>query len=282
MALIAHVNSITIKFIDSYQFINSSLDAAVKTINRTPFTTNEFNNNRFTTSKRIFPYNLATSLDVLQNTTAMLPIWNEVNEESYNKAVELWQITGCRNLLEYMLIYLKLDVFLLADFFNQFRKKSIAHNGLEPLNYFGIQGMSWSSALLTLKEHIHLLTETVMYNFFESGIRGDLTFLNKHHVYSDDNTELLYIDINNLFGYALSQKLLFKNFKWIDNGLDEILEECKTKDLESLTYGYTVEFDLFIRDEFHDRLSDLPPAAVYIDPPSSKVKELLLTLDEKK
>ena len=143
----------------------------------------------------------------------MPPIWDGVTEVEYGKAVEMWSFTGCRNLLDYMMVYLKLDVFLLADFFQQFRAKSLEHNRLEPLNFYGIPGMSWASALMTLDEPIDLLTDNDMYNFFEGGIRGGLTFVNKHHVVSDDNTDLLYIDINNLYGWALSQKLPFKNFQ---------------------------------------------------------------------
>ena len=80
-------------------------------------------------------------------------------------------------MLDYMLVYMKLDVFLLADVFQQFRKKSLQHNGLEPLNFFGIPGTSWASALMSLDEPITLLKDMDMYNFFDSGIRGGMTFV---------------------------------------------------------------------------------------------------------
>ena len=120
---------------------------------------------------------------------------------------------GCRTLLDYMMIYLKLDVTLLADVFQQFRLKSIEHNRLEPLRFFGVPGMAWASALMTLGKPIELLQDNVMYNFFEGGIRGGLTFVNKHFACASDDTELLYIDINNLYGWALSQKLPYQKFQ---------------------------------------------------------------------
>ena len=246
----------------------------------TPLTSKEFNDSLIM-SKGIFPYNHATSLQVLEETRSMPARWPEVSEEDYARAVDMWQNSNCNNLLDYMLLYLKLDVYLLADFFQQFRKKSLTNNKLEPLTFFGIPGMSWASALMSLKEPIELLTDNDMYTFFEGGIRGGLTFVNKHYVVSDENTELLYIDINNLYGWALSQKLPYSELEWVHTGLDEILEECKTGDLDSLPYGYTMEVDMVIPDEIHDYLEDLPVAAEHQCPPGSKVKKLLLTHNPK-
>ena len=207
----------------------------------------------------------------------MPPKWDGITDESYNKALEMWEITGCENLLDYMMIYLKLDVFLLADFFQQFRQRSIAHNGLEPLTFFGIPGMSWASALMTLTDPIQLLTDNDMYTFFEGGIRGGLTFVNKHFVESNETTELLYIDINNLYGWTLSEKLPYKDFECVYSGFDDLLNDCLILDLDSLSYGYTFEVDIEIPIDLHNKLSDLPVAAEHQCPPGSKVKKLLLT-----
>ena len=98
-----------------------------------------------------------------------------------------------------MLIYLKLDVCLLADVFQQFREKSIKFNRLEPLNFFGNPGLSWASALMTLEEPLELLQDLTMYDFFDAGIRGGMTFVNKHHVKAEEGVELMYIDVNNLY-----------------------------------------------------------------------------------
>ena len=49
------------------------------------------------------------------------------------------------------------------------------------------------------------------YNLIESGIRGGMTFVNKHHVVADDNTELLYVDIQNLYGCHKSCHVVILN-----------------------------------------------------------------------
>ena len=284
LALIVRVKKTIIRFIDSYQFLNDSLAEAVRRLSDLPITKDEFNNGLIMQTKGIFPYSFATSLQVLESTTTLPPIWEKVTDKEYKLAQDIWNQSGCRNLLEYMLVYLKLDVTLLADVFQQFREKSILENQLEPLNFFGVPGMAWASALITLKEPIELLTDNEMYNFFESGIRGGLTFVNKHYVCASDNTELLYIDVNNLYGWALSQSLPYKKFKWIiqESDLQQVLQECQQKEnLNALDYGYVMEVDMEIPDEIHDKLDQFPVAAEPKFPPGSKVKKLLMTLEPK-
>ena len=64
--------------------------------------------------------------------------------------------------------------------------------------------------------------------FFEQGMRGGVSYINK--MYSKANNEycpdsdktkpekyILYLDINNLYGHAMSQYLPYSNFKWVKN-----------------------------------------------------------------
>ena len=60
-------------------------------------------------------------------------------------------------------------------------------------------------------------------------------------------------------------------------GLDKIMDECKSVNLDDLSYGYVLEVDMIIPDELHDYLSDLPVVAEHQCAPGSKVKKLLLT-----
>ena len=282
ISLIVNTKGLQLKFIDSYQFLSDSLSNAIKTLSDTPITKMEMQNDKICKSKGIFPYDFATSLDVLQKTLELPPIWDGVSEKEYELAKDIWKEMGCKSLLDYMLVYMKLDVFLLADVFQQFRRKSILHNRLEPLNFFGIPGMSWASALMTLEKPIQLLNDMVMYNFFESGIRGGMTFVNKHHVVASSTTQLLYIDINNLYGWALSEKLPWNNCHWVrEEDFDGLLEQCKNEDISKLDYGCTFEVDLTIPEEFHDYLNDLPPAPEKMCPPNSKVEKLILSFKDK-
>ena len=219
------------------------------------------NNTSIVSSKGIFPYDLATSLDVLKETTSLPPIWAGVTASEYEVAKKCWKEGNCQNLLDYMLIYLKLDVCLLADVFQQFREKSIKFNRLEPLNFFGNPGL-----------------------FFDAGIRGGMTFVNKHHVKAEEGVELMYIDVNNLYGYALSQFLPKGDFEWIldEPTLNEMMDVCKSDtDISEWEFGCVMEVDLHIPSEVHDFLDQMPLAPERKCPPGSRVEKLLMDHEDK-
>ena len=284
-SLFVHTKTVRVRFIDSYAFLNTSLAVAVKNLPNIPITRTLMGDNNITKSKGIFPYDFATSLEVLETTTSLPPIWEDIKPEEYAEAQRCWTDSGCRTLLDYMLVYLKLDVLLLADVFLQFRQKSITYNKLEPLNFFGVPGLSWASALMTLEKPLELLMDMSMYDFFDAGIRGGMTFVNKHHVKASEDVQIMYIDINNLYGWAMTQYLPKGGFRWVydDEELSEILTVLNSNiDISQWQFGCYVEVDIDIPESVHDLLNEMPVAPEKLCPPDSNVQKLLMTLGSKK
>ena len=282
MSLIVHFKKMTVKFIDSLMFLQGSLAKLSNNLTVKVLTSSQFDITLMD-GKGIFPFDLATSLDALKTVNELPPIWQKVTESEYQKAKLVWQSYECKSLLDYMLIYMKLDVFLLADVFETFRVRSLEDDGLEPLAFFSIPGMSYASAIKKLKQPIELIQDPEMYRFFEGGIRGGMTFVNKHFVKSDKDTSLLYIDVNNLYGWALSQKLPYGKFNWIidEDGLKKCLERCKSNHPFDGDTAFTLEVDFMVPDEIQDKLDDLPVAPMLQCPPGFKFKKLLLTHEPK-
>ena len=210
MALTITANDFSIRFIDSLQFLNASLASLAKNVQ------NKIHAVNLPYDKGVFPYSFPKSLDHMITVNKMpskvcfYDIIQQnviITDEQYEEAKQVWIDYRCENLLDYMLIYLKTDVLLLADIFENFRRIAINEDELDPLNFFSIPGLSWSSALKSLESPIYLIQDPTMYNFFEGGIRGGMTFVNKHYGCNTSDGELLYIDVNNLYGWALKQKL---------------------------------------------------------------------------
>ena len=69
---------------------------------------------------------------------------------------------------------------------------------------------------------LELLTDNDILLMFEEGIRGGMCQATYWHAKAnnyDENKEssyLVYLDANNLYGYAMSKKLPVGNFKWLD------------------------------------------------------------------
>ena len=293
LSLTAYIDKhASLRFIDSLRFLNASLDNLAKTLSSKPLTQALTDIPDIAKStKSVFPYCLASSQAALEESRAELPDRSlfkdrlsggevKVSADEHAKAVEIWRECDCKSLYDYMMIYLKVDVYLLADVFESFRKTGIAEDGLDPANFFTIPGLSWSSALKNMSSHgyeLDMLHDSIMYEYFESGVRGGMTFVNKHYVPNDaDHDSLLYIDVNNLYGWALSQPLPTSNFEWVDT--PPSLDDLPSDDSD---VGYIFEVDMEIPAHLHDYLSDLPPAPLMEAPPGSRVKKLLLTLRPK-
>ena len=53
---------------------------------------------------------------------------------------------------------------------------------MDPVHFVSLPGLSFLSAFKMTGESIDLLNDLEMYTFFERGIRGGMTFVNKHLV----------------------------------------------------------------------------------------------------
>ena len=58
-----------------------------------------------------------------------------VREEDFERAQTVWRLCNCSTLKQYMLVYLTVDVYLLADVFETFRATAVEEDGLDPANF---------------------------------------------------------------------------------------------------------------------------------------------------
>ena len=113
---------------------------------------------------------------------------------------------------------------MLADVFENFRNMCFKIYEIDPAKFFSAPALAWQEVLKKAKVKLDLLTDINMLLMVEKGIRGRLC----HSVYSyatandkymkdyDKNKELLYIqyrDVNDLYGWAMSQKLPVNHFE---------------------------------------------------------------------
>jgi len=294
LSLVVYIkNCVTIRFIDTLQFLPSSLSnlanlleahekAFTNSLNELPWNARS--------GKGIFPYSFATSVQVLEEDRQSLPPIEAFNDalaggslritsDQYETAKQIWESTECTKLRDYLMLYLKVDIHLLADVFEKFRSTALEQDKLDPANYFSIPGFSWAAALKMMPHKIDLLQDMDMYEFFEAGIRGGMTFVNRHYAVKDENVDLLYVDVNNLYGGPLRGKLPSSNFQWVSDV--ELRNICTSLPDDNADIGYLLEIDFVIPTELHDKLSDLPPAPCSQKPPGSSVPKLLLTLENK-
>ena len=67
-------------------------------------------------------------------------------------------------------------VLLLADMFETFGNKSLKNYGLYPNHYLSAPDLRWDAMLRMKKIELELISDPVMYIFFEKGTRGGIYY----------------------------------------------------------------------------------------------------------
>lgn len=288
---------VSLRFVDSYKFLPCSLDQLAKNLNDDQFESlkncfpnhDDFNRLR---RKGIYPYEFMSSYDCLK--LSSLPSQAQfyssltnthVSDEEYNRAKDVWKHFDCNNMLDYSNLYLKTDVMLLTDIFENFRKLCLKTYGLDPAHYYTAPGLSWDAMLKYTQIELELLTDFDKIAFIKSGIRGGISqcsnrYAKANNQFMDDFDEekpksyLTYLDANNLYGWAMSQYLPTGGFEWVstDTNFDV---------LETSEFGYILEVDLEYPNDLHDSHSDLPLCPENIIIGNSKDIKLVPNLNNK-
>ena len=131
-------------FLDSFQFMSSSLDKLVSNLPRESlkYTSQEFKGEKLDqmVRKGIYPYDYMDSFDKFSETNLpkkeeFYSILNDehISDEDYEHAKNVWNTFSINNMGEYHDLYLKSDILLLADVFQNFRKTCLEYYKLDPI-----------------------------------------------------------------------------------------------------------------------------------------------------
>ena len=188
-----------------------------------------------------------------------------ITDDDYQHAQEVWTTFDCQTIGDYHDLYLRTDVLLLADVFENFRKTAMETYGLDPAHYLTLPGYSWDALLKLTNVELELLTDPDMYLFIEKGLRGGISMVSHRHAIANNpqmenydpeqpTSFLQYLDANNLYGWAMSQPMPTGGFQWIDY-TDQILETAADAD-----HGFILEVDLAYPPALHADHNDYPLA----------------------
>ena len=107
---------------------------------------------------------------------------------------------------------------LLADVFETFINTCLDYCELNHCYYFSRPGLSWDAMLKMTGIELGLISDSDMHLFIEIAMRGGISYIakrfskanNKYMKFYDEYTEskfIMYLDANNLYGWAMSQYL---------------------------------------------------------------------------
>ena len=253
--------------------------------------------------KGVYPYEYVDSFDRFDETC--LPpksaffsklTGKGISDDDYDHAKKVWatfakDVKSPRQFIfgDYHDVYLVTDVLLLVDVMNAFRQMCLTNYSLDPYRFHTIPGLSLAAGLRMTRAYIDLMSDINMHLLVEAGMRGGVSCISKRLVESSDEVDedgfrefLLYLDANNLYGWAMSQYLPIRAYRW--------------EDMESFTFnpdewpddgkrGCILEVDLDVPEWLHDIFKDYPPAPekmeISYDMLSDRQRELLAMFTNK-
>ena len=278
-------------FIDSFQFMSSSLDKLVSNLPKESlkYTSQKFKGEKLDlmSQKGVYPYDFMDSFDKfnekLPSKEDFYSILNDehITDDQYKHAQNVWNTFNLKNMGEYHDLYLKSGILLLADVFENFRKTCLQYYKLDPCHYFTSPGLSWDAMLKMTDIKLELMTDIDMFQFIEKGMRGGISYIANRYGKSNNtymktydekapSKYIMYLDANNLYGWAMSQYLPTGGFKWLSEKQIDKLDLARYR--EDSTKGLILEVDLTYPKELHNLHNDYPLA-----PEKVKVGENMLS-----
>ena len=167
-----------------------------------------------------------------------------------------------KNLEEYHDLYVQSNTLLLADVFENFRNMHLKIYELDPTKFLSGPRSAWQRASRKNKVKLDLLTDIDMLLMVGKGIRGGICHpiyqyakaSNKYMKDYDTNIQSSYIqywDVNNLCGWAMSQKLPVNSFEWI-KGTSQFNEDLIKHCNEESDEGHFLEVDVQYLEKKHE------------------------------
>ena len=289
-----------IRFLDSFKFTLSGLEGLVKNLSREDLkeTTRFFGEKIDLVSRKgVYPYEFMDDFEKFKKqslpkkTSFFSRLKQEkISDEDFEHAQRVWKEFELKNMGDYHDLYLKTDVLLLADVLENFRKLCEKHYELDPAHFYTVPGLSWDAMRKITGIKLDLFEEGQidMLLMIEKGIRGGISNVFKRYAKANNkymknfdpaekSSFIVYLDANNLYGWAMSKPLPVGGFEW--------MSEKELKDWERFVEeegkGCILEVDLEYPVELHDFHNDFPlaPEKMILE---KKVEKLTQNLRDKK
>ena len=112
----------------------------------------------------------------------------------------------------------------MADAFEKFIVTCLKYHGLSHCHFFSSPGLSCYAMLKMTGVKLEKISDIDKYLFIEKGLTGGLSYIAKRYAkannkYMNDydpkkpSTFISYLDMNNLYGWAMSEYLPYEGFK---------------------------------------------------------------------
>ena len=139
-----------------------------------------------------------------------------ITKEEYNKTIDIYKKLRCKNVKEYLEIYMKLDITLQADISSTFRNTFWNKFEIDCSKYITSCSLSSDLMLKYTKVKIELFKDITMFDYVDSSILGGLCIASQN-ISNNDNEKstISSCDVCSLYPYIMTKKLAISNYKFV-------------------------------------------------------------------
>ena len=174
--------------------------------------------------KACFPYEWLTKENLLDKELPLIDKFysslklQNISQKEYDKTIDIYKKLKCKNVKDYLEIYMKLDICLQADIFNIFRNTIWNKFEVDCSKYITSCSLSLDLMLKYTGVKIQLFKDINMFDYVDSSIMGGLCIASQNITDNDnDKSTISSCDVCSLYPYIMTQKLPVSNYKFVKN-----------------------------------------------------------------
>ena len=213
----------SLKLLDMCNFIKgSSKDLSENLLDENKIITKDHFKDNFELLKykTCFPYEWLTKENIynkeltsIENFFSSLKLDN-ISKKDYDKTLEIYKKLNCKNIKEYLDIYLKLDICLQSHIFNVFRKCIWDKFEIDCSKYITSCSLSLDLMLKYTKVKIELIRDILIFDYVNSSILGGICVASQN-ISDDKDGVISSCNICSLYPYVMTQKLPIGNYRFV-------------------------------------------------------------------
>ena len=192
----------------------------------------------------------------------------DITDVDYRHGKTVFEYLINKHLDDYHDLYVQSDTLLLANVFENFRNMCIKVYELDPARFLSAPALAWEACLKKKEVKLELLPDADILLTVEKGISGGIChaiyryakannkYMKNYNKYKEE-LFFQYLDANNLYGWAMSQKLPVKlpPFKKMEKKYVKIYSRVYND--KNSDKGYILEVDVKYPKNLHGLHEDL-------------------------
>ncbi len=247
-----------LKFLDSYRFLDANFDKLSLTLKSFPSLDKNGMKDDLIKRKLAYPYEKGKNIESYYKPLKLCrDDYFSTLKQSYPDFEEIIRTQAIivknriTNLEELTMLYLKNDVLLLTDIFQNYIDTCKKAYGTNPLYSYSTPSFTWKAGLKMTGVKLEYITDDKLRLLLENNMRGGPSACMGRRYVIRGGRKIVYEDLNNLYGWSMSQYLPTGDFREILVTRSSLKTILRTPDNDE--HGFLIECDLEYPNSIHEK-----------------------------